>query len=69
MDYWEPVVREKAQLCARRIKADAQNGEADVLNWWMLLASDVSAQLAFGESFGMLEAGRVSTICVSWVFH
>jgi hypothetical protein len=30
-----------------------------VYNWWMLLASDVSAHLAFGESFRMLETGHV----------
>jgi hypothetical protein len=32
---------------------------ADVYNWWMLLASDISAHLAFGESFRMLETGHV----------
>ena len=47
-------------LAVKKIKADATRGTADVYNWWMLLASDVSAHLAFGESFGMLETGHVS---------
>lgn len=61
VDNWEPVVREKALLAVTKIKIDALGHTADVYNWWMLLASDVSAHLAFGESFRMLETGRVST--------
>jgi cytochrome P450 len=57
---WEKIVREKALLAVNRIKADAASSSADVYNWWMLLASDVSAHCAFGESFGMLESGQVS---------
>jgi cytochrome P450 len=34
---------------------------ADVFNWWMLLASDVTTHLSFGEPFGMLQAGKVRT--------
>jgi cytochrome P450 len=60
VENWEAVVREKALLVVTKIKEDAMIGTADVYNWWMLLASDVSAHLAFGESFGMLEMGRVS---------
>jgi cytochrome P450 len=56
---WEKVVREKALLCVRKIREDAVNEKADVYNWFMLLASDISAHLAFGESFNMLEAGQV----------
>ena len=60
VENWESVVREKALLAVTKIKADAMQSTADVYNWWMLLASDVSAHLAFGESFGMLETGHVS---------
>lgn len=56
---WESIVREKALLAVTKIKADAMQSTADVYNWWMLLASDVSAHLAFGESFRMLETGHV----------
>ncbi|KAJ8105052.1 hypothetical protein OPT61_g10414 [Boeremia exigua] len=58
VENWESTVREKALLAVNKIKADAMKGSADVYNWWMLLASDVSAHLAFGESFGMLETGH-----------
>ena len=60
VENWEPVVREKARLAVEKIKKAAIEDCADVYNWWMLLASDVSAHLAFGESFGMLETGHVS---------
>ncbi|CAO2656693.1 Nn.00g054960.m01.CDS01 [Neocucurbitaria sp. VM-36] len=60
VENWESVVREKALLAVTKIKADATKGTADVYNWWMLLASDVSAHLAFGESFGMLEMGHAN---------
>lgn len=60
VENWEPKVREKVVLAVKKIRADAMEGTADVYNWWMLLASDVSAHLAFGESFGMLETGHVS---------
>ncbi|ORY14583.1 cytochrome P450 monooxygenase-like protein [Clohesyomyces aquaticus] len=55
---WESIVREKARMAVEKIREEAEGGKADVFNWWMLLASDVSAHLAFGESFGMLESGR-----------
>ncbi|KAL6712083.1 hypothetical protein ACN47E_003126 [Coniothyrium glycines] len=57
VENWEAVVREKALLAVLKIKADAVQSTADVYNWWMLLASDISAHLAFGESFRMLETG------------
>jgi cytochrome P450 len=59
VENWESVVREKALLAVTKIKADAVDSAADVYNWWMLLASDISAHLAFGESFRMLETGHV----------
>lgn len=59
VEHWENVVREKVQLCVSKIKQDATGDVADVYNWWILLASDVSAHLAFGESFRMLETGQV----------
>ncbi|KAJ4344904.1 hypothetical protein N0V95_006104 [Ascochyta clinopodiicola] len=58
VENWESTVREKALLAVNKIKGDAVKSTADVYNWWMLLASDVSAHLAFGESFGMLETGH-----------
>jgi cytochrome P450 len=62
MEHWEAVVRDKAQLCVEKIKGDATRSSADVYNWWMLLASDVTAHLSFGEPFGMLQTGQVSLL-------
>lgn len=64
VDNWEPVVREKALLAVKKIRDAAKKDKADIYNWWMLLASDVSAHLAFGESFRMLETGHVSRVTV-----
>lgn len=60
VDNWESTVREKAFLAVTKIRENALDSIADVYNWWMLLASDVSAHLAFGESFGMLEMGHAN---------
>ncbi|ORY08809.1 cytochrome P450 [Clohesyomyces aquaticus] len=70
---WEATVREKVTMAIHRIKEcateggrnleigmkemDEKNG-ADVMKWWALMATDVIARLAFGESFHMLEIGR-----------
>ncbi|KAF1948805.1 cytochrome P450 monooxygenase-like protein [Byssothecium circinans] len=61
VSHWEDMVREKCRLCVEKIGERARtDGKADVYDWWMLLASDVTCHLAFGESFGMLEAGRAN---------
>jgi len=41
-----------------------QNG-ADVLKWWTFMATDVIAHVSFGESFHMIETGKVSIRCSS----
>lgn len=56
----ESVVREKVVKAVDRINDETMNGSADVLHWWLLMASDVIGQLAFGESFELLESGKVS---------
>jgi hypothetical protein len=56
---WAPEIHQKAHKAVARIKADALAGEADILKWWTLMATDVIAHLAFGESFDMLELGKV----------
>ncbi|RYC79009.1 hypothetical protein BFJ63_vAg18110, partial [Fusarium oxysporum f. sp. narcissi] len=55
---WGPVIRHKTELAVRKIKEDAQNSGADVFKWWTLMATDVIAELSFGESFRMLELGQ-----------
>jgi len=58
---WDVEVRRKVSLAVRRIKQDASGAQkgADVLKWWTLMATDVIAHLSFGESFNMLELGKV----------
>lgn len=59
----EPTVAAHVELVIRRIGEEMANrGAADVLKWWMFMATDVIGALTFGESFRMLEQGRVSTI-------
>jgi cytochrome P450 len=61
---WEGEVRSKVELAVQKIKHDAvgmQKG-ANVLDWWTIMATDVIAHLNFGDSFNMLEAGKVSPL-------
>lgn len=37
------------------------DGAADILKWSFFLATDVIGELTFGESFQMLEHGKVSS--------
>lgn len=59
---WESVIQSKARLAVSKIREEVgAEGEADILKWWTLMATDVIAHLSFGESFRMLELGRVSS--------
>ncbi len=59
---WEEVVREKIRLTVSKIKDEStENGFANILKWWTLMATDVAVHLMFGESFRMLEQGKVSS--------
>lgn len=59
---WEAEIRRKTTLAVSQIKNNAvQPGKgADVMKWWTLMTTDVITHLSFGESFGMLEQGKVS---------
>lgn len=61
---WEDDIRLKATEAVDQIgKIAREPGKgADVLKWWTLMATDLITQLSFGESFGMLEQGKVSRI-------
>lgn len=64
---WERVVSEKAQLAVQKIKAKAESGVCDVFEWWTYYTVDVIGQISFGESFGMLELGKVQYILLGHV--
>lgn len=55
---WEDSVRGTVERTVARIKADAEDGDADVLKWWTLMTTDVIAQLSFGDSFDMVGLGQ-----------
>jgi cytochrome P450 len=57
---YEGVVKGMVDLAVEKIKRDALRGEADVLKWWTFMATDVSGELSFGKSFGMLRVEKVS---------
>jgi cytochrome P450 len=56
---WEGLLQERTTLAVSRIKSDATSGAADILKWWTFMATDVIAELGFGEGFGALENGEV----------
>jgi cytochrome P450 len=59
---WDVEIRQKVSLAVQRIQRDATSSSqgADIFKWWTLMATDVIAHLSFGESFNMLEQGKVS---------
>ena len=58
---WDVEVRQKVGLAVQKIRQDASGSSqgADIFKWWTLMTTDVIAHLCFGESFNMLELGKV----------
>ncbi|KAF2183128.1 cytochrome protein [Zopfia rhizophila CBS 207.26] len=55
----EPVVRARSSLAIERIGGEMKKrGCADVLKWWVFMATDIIGELSFGDSFRMLEQGN-----------
>jgi cytochrome P450 len=61
-NHWGQEVRRKAELAVQKIREEASGArdDADILKWWTLMATDVIAHISFGESFHMIETGKVS---------
>jgi cytochrome P450 len=58
----EGVVHERAELAVQRIGEEMKKeGRANVMKWWMFFSTDVIGELTFGDSFRMLEQGKVSS--------
>jgi cytochrome P450 len=56
----EHVLRERVALAVERIGQEMkEHGAADVMKWWLFFATDVIGELTFGDSFRMLEQGKV----------
>ncbi|PSN68078.1 cytochrome protein [Corynespora cassiicola Philippines] len=56
---FEPLISDKVDLAIDRIGQEIkQKGFADILKWWMFMATDVIGELSFGDSFRMLDQGK-----------
>ncbi|KAK6525367.1 hypothetical protein TWF694_005506 [Orbilia ellipsospora] len=59
----EPVVRKHVNMCIQKIKRGLDKGEiVDVLPWIHYLATDTIAEVSFGNSFGILENEKKTSI-------
>lgn len=58
----DEAVRDKVNLALSKIQEEyKRDGKADVMKWWTLMTTDVIAHLSFGECFGGLQQGKVSS--------
>lgn len=56
-----PSVHSKVALTVQRMKEEMEErGAADVYKWWTLMTSEITGELTFGQSFRILEEGKVS---------
>jgi cytochrome P450 len=59
----EPVILDRVRLLVKKVSEDFKlQGVADMYKWWGLMAIDIMGELSFGESFRMLESGKVNMI-------
>lgn len=56
----EPFIIANVQRAIGRMREDVdRKGWTDVFQWFMFMATDVIGELSFGDSFRMLETGKV----------
>lgn len=56
-----PQIEEKVSLVIQRMGEEYRTrGAADVYKWWLFMTTDIIGELSFGESFRMLESGKVN---------
>lgn len=57
---FHPVVEQRVELAIQRMKEETKaRGAADILKWFLFMATDTVGELTFGESFRTLESGEV----------
>jgi cytochrome P450 len=60
---FEPIISARISLAIDKMKEEMKpRGAADVFKWWSFMATDIIAELTFGDSFRMLEQGKVSLV-------
>jgi cytochrome P450 len=56
----EHIVQARGDLAVEKIGLDMKrDGAVDVMKWWLFFSTDVIGELTFGDSFRMLEQGKV----------
>ncbi|UNI20627.1 hypothetical protein JDV02_006697 [Purpureocillium takamizusanense] len=56
---YRPLVDSRCKLAIQKAREEMRSkGAADMYKWWLLFATDVIAELSFGESFNTLEHGE-----------
>ena len=56
----EPVVHQRTVLAMEKMEEEARSrGATDVFKWSLFFSTDVVGELTFGESFRMLDLGKV----------
>lgn len=67
---FEPIIDERVQLTIRKIRDELHTrGAADVFKWFNFMSTDILGELTFGESFRMLEYGKVSSPLLCTVYR
>jgi cytochrome P450 len=60
-----PIIDARIQQSISRMREEIQARETvDILKWWMFMATDIIGELTFGDSFCMLDQGKVG-----WRLH
>ncbi|KAI0551327.1 cytochrome P450 [Xylaria curta] len=56
-----PQIEDKVNLAIQRMEEESKTrGVADIFKWWLFMTTDVIGELSFGESFRMLESGKMN---------
>lgn len=56
----EPLIDARVRLTIQKMQEEMKTrGVADVYKWWFFMATDIIGEITFGESFRMLEKGKV----------
>lgn len=56
----EPIIVNRIRLAVDKITMElTDHGVTDVFKWWLFMATDIIGELTFGDSFRMLEIGKV----------
>lgn len=63
LKHFEPLITDRIRLTISRMEEESKiRGAADVFKWWTFMTTDVIGELSFGESFRMVEYGKVCNI-------